>query len=108
MNILQHTLCIVWRHDTEIFLPLCIPELWQLLDCNSTFHQPDLQLETKHNMQIVGGFVCIDADQGRLYPVDRFVERLQTDAIQLGRKAFLEGWIKMLPERQGSSHQVLP
>ena len=56
---------------------------------SAALDQHDLELQAQHDVQVVGGLVGIDADEGRLHLVDGLVEVLQADAIQLGREQAL-------------------
>ena len=66
-----------------------------------------LQLKAQEDVQVVGHFVGLGADQRRLDFVDRKVENLQGYALEYG-KDFLSPLIEEPPEPQGAPHQVFP
>src|SRR5687768_5706159 len=59
-------------------------------------------------MQVICGFICVDADHGRFNLVDRLVERLYIHAIQLRGKDLFYLREEMLPERKRTAHEILP
>ena len=58
-----------------------------------------LELKAEDDVEVVRDLVRVDADQGRLNPVDAAVELLLVDAAERGRERLLKAGIEVAPER---------
>ena len=76
MDILQNTVLIIRRDDTEIGFKPFTPCLWQISNLQIAFQECQLEIETQHDMEVIGNFVCIRANEGAFHFVNRTVKRI--------------------------------
>ena len=108
MHVLQAAVAIVARGDAEVRLEARPPGLGQVLDRQPALQHGQLQLESHHDVQIVGHLVGVGADQRPLDLVDGAIERLERHALELAREGSAQLRIEMLPEAAAAPDHVLP
>jgi hypothetical protein len=72
--------------NAEVIFHAAVPGFGQIFDSQRTFHQRDFQFKAQHNVQVVGGFICFHADQGRFHLVDALEEGFFRYVFQLRRE----------------------
>ena len=108
MNILQHPLGIIGGRDAQIILHLVVPCLGKVRNDQTALHHGDLQFQAQHDVQIIGGFVRLNTDEGGFNDVDTLIKSFQADITQLTREDFLQLGVVMFPEGQAAPNQVFP
>src|SRR5208283_3172201 len=84
------------------------PSLGEIFHAQMAFEQIQLQVETHHNMKVIGDLVSIRADQGSLHLVDRAVEGLEAYMPELVRERIPQSREEMFPEDTAAAHHILP
>src|SRR5208283_5015748 len=84
------------------------PSLGEIFHAQMAFEQIQLQVETHHNMEVIGDLVSIRSDQGSLHLVDRAVEGLEAYLPELVGKHIPQSREKMFPEGAAAAHHILP
>ena len=79
MDVLHHPLSVVGRRHAQVGLHLFIPGPGQVGHPEVAPDQGPLQLEAQQDVQIVGNFIGLGADQVRPHLIDRQVKGLQGD-----------------------------
>jgi hypothetical protein len=59
-------------------------------------------------MKMIGEFIGLCPDQGRLHPVDAFVKLFQADIVQLFGKITLQQRVIRFPEWQSTANAIFP
>src|SRR5208337_3270655 len=108
MHVLQTAIAIVGWSKTEIGLHAGTPSLGKIFHAQMAFEQIQLQVETHHNMEVIGDLVGIRADQGSLHLVDRTVEGLEAYLPELVGERIPQSREKMFPEGAAAAHHILP
>ena len=108
MHVLQTAIAVVARSNAEIGLHAGAPSFGEILDAEMAFEQFQLQVETHHDMQIIGDLVGIRADQGAFNLVDRAVKGLEPCLPELIWKTIPQNRVKMLPERAAAADDIFP
>ena len=88
MHVLQHTVCVGGRCDTQVLLEARVPGFGQVFHLQLTLHQGDLELHAQHDVQVIGGFVGFHPDERGLDLIDALIEVLQGEVAELCRKYF--------------------
>lgn len=86
MNVLQTPDAIIEGRDPEISAHFFIPHFGDLLHANGTVDQSHLNLKAYDDVERVGDFICLYADQRGSRFVDRSVEIVERDFPQLLRE----------------------
>ena len=76
MRILKTAAAIIIGSYTEVSLVVFAPRTWQICDWQITIEERTLELESNDDVKIVGYFICLDANETRLYAIDAAVELL--------------------------------
>ena len=108
MDVLQAAVAIVGRRDAEILLHAGAPRLRQVFHLQPAFQQVHLEIETHHDVEIVGHLVGVGADQRAFDPVDGAIEGLRRDGAERIGEGVLQHRIKMLPEATTAPDHVFP
>src|SRR5262245_17179912 len=98
MHILEHTKGVGRWNESQVLLHPTAPELRKVTDPELTLGQPDLEFDPQHDVQVVGGFVCLDANERGLHLINGSIETLGVHPSELRRKARLQRGEEMLPE----------
>src|SRR5205823_4457508 len=96
-----------WR-DAKVGLHCCIPGLRQVRYAEAALQHFKLKIEAQHDVQIVGYFVGVGANERPRHLIDGAMERGKWNARQLLRKNSSKRWVKMLPKTAAARHHVLP
>ena len=75
MHVLQHAAAVVRRRNAQVLPILLVPRLGQIGRLKLAVEQRPLQLEADEDVQVVRGFVGLDANQRRPHVVDGEIER---------------------------------
>ena len=84
------------------------PGFGQVADGEIAFEHGQLEVESQHDVQVVGDFVGFDADQRSLDLVDCPIEGLQRHLTELFGEDGLKPGIVELPETPAAPDPVLP
>ena len=95
-------------HDVEVLAVLLVPGGGGVGRRELAAQEGLFQLEANEDVQVVGRFVGLDADERRPHVVDGEVECVEAHAAERGRKPRLGGRIKVLPEGPAAADEVLP
>ena len=108
MDVLQHAVGIVRRLDAEVAAVLFVPGGGQIGHAKIIVEQRLLQFESHEDVEVIGHFVGLGADQRGPHVVDCEIEVVERD---IGER-FVEGrlgkWIEVLPETAAAADQIFP
>ncbi|OPZ17663.1 MAG: hypothetical protein BWZ10_01160 [candidate division BRC1 bacterium ADurb.BinA364] len=108
MNVLQNSLRVVGRLDSEQFLHFGVPQRGQLGDSDFLLHQRRLDFEAQNDMQRIRRLIGFDADERRPHDVDRAIEIVGSDPRQNLRKQLGQRPEPVAPERAAAPDLILP
>jgi len=108
VNILEHTFRVVRWREAQILPHLGVPGLGEIRDSQRPLDERQLELDAKHDVQVVCRFVGLDANQRRLHTVDCRVKRAGRDAAELRRTGGLQPREEVFPEGERPADHVLP
>src|SRR5947209_12672528 len=108
VDILQYSLSVIGRFNTEIFAIFGVPETRQRLNSNISINKDLLQLEAHNDMQVVGHLICFDTYQAGLDFVQSSGKGCNIHVGKLLWKCFSYGSILTLPVWLGTSNGILP
>ena len=108
MDVLQHAVAVVGRGDAEVSFIAFAPGFGQVADGEFAFEQLQFKIEADHDVEIVGHFVGISADQRALDLVDGAVEHVERHVAELHGKSRLQLWVEVPPETTAAADEVLP
>ena len=108
MHVLQHAAAVVGRRNAQVLLIPLVPRLGQVGRLKLVVQQRPLQLEPNEDVQVVRGFVGLDANQRRPNVVDGEMERIERHVAQRRREILLGLGIEVRPERPAAADQILP
>ena len=108
MHILKTPVAIVDRSDTEIGLHARAPSFGEIFYAETPFKQIELEVEAHHNMQIIGDFIGVRANQRAFHLIDRAIESVEPYLSELIRKPILQNRVKVLPKRAAAADDIFP
>ena len=95
-----------WGHAEE-FLEFCVPSLRDVFDFELAVDELAFEREAKKDMEVVGGFVGFDPDEGVLRAIDRGEEGVEVESAEVGEE-LLCTWKPFLPEGTGAADVIFP
>ena len=107
VDVLKTTAGVIRRGESEEVLKTFVPGRGNVCHFEGAVEEAALQFEPQKNVQIVGGFVGFDADEGKLGPVDRLEKIAHGNLFEIW-KQFCGPWQPFLPEGFGAAHVVFP
>ena len=87
MDVLKHAVLVVRDLDAEVLLHPLVPHGRQVARSDMPRDQVLLELEAQDEVEAVGRFVRLDPNQGWLHLVDRAVEVVELDGIEVREQA---------------------
>ena len=108
VDVLEEAVLVVGWGDAEIALVGGPPGVGQVGDSESAFEEVQAQLEADHDMEVVGDFVGVGADEAGLDAVDGAVEGIEVDGAELVGEGLLELGVEVVPEGLASAYEVFP
>ena len=94
--------------EAEVALDSVVPRTWKVGHRQIAANHRPLQIETQHDVQVVGRLVALDADQVRPHDIHRAIEVLVGDPVHHGAEDPARHGPGPLPERTRASDLVLP
>ena len=108
MDVLQYAIPIVFCPQSQIRLVARVPRFRQISNGQLPFEQCQFKIKPEHNVQIVGDFVGICADQRAFDLINRPIKLVQRDLLELVRETLPEQRVVVLPEGAAPSDLILP
>jgi hypothetical protein len=108
MDVLEYPFRIGFRRDPQILLHLSIPQGGQIFRLNLALDQVLFDLETQHDVEIIGQLVGFHADERRLHTVDRSVKSIDIHGAQLILEGLLQYRIEEAPKGAGAPDAIFP
>ena len=108
MHVLQDAVFVVFGGNSEVAGVFVVPDFGQVTDVERSLEQPEFKLKADDDVQIVGHFVGIGADQRALYFVDGAIEGLERYVFELCWEGSLQAGVVVLPEGPRSADLVFP
>ncbi len=107
VDVLETTLRIIRHLQSESFLELLIPYPGQVPGFNFSFDQAVFDLEPQDDVQVVGEFIRLDADEARFGPIHKPRTVLGGMALEPG-KIMNRFFVPERPKLQRASDMILP
>ena len=107
MDVLHASLGVIGRRDVQQPFAHSAPCLGQIDDCERAAYQRQLKFESKHDVQVVGDLVRVDATPPALHAGDGAHKVLWAQTVHARAEPCHEGRMQVLPERESSAQVIL-
>ena len=108
MDILQTAEGVVSGTNAQQLLAELVPGFRHLIHGKTPFHQLLLDFVPQHDVQHIADLIAVGADTARLHLVDRPVELVEADSLELRGKPLLKRRPQRKQEGTATSDDVLP
>ena len=108
MNILQTAVGITIYVYSQVLLESLVPLAGNIGNFQLAAEHGSFDIESQHDMQVVGGFICLDPDKRRRRVVHRVVELFQGHILKRVSEQPVSLRKKVLPEPSRAPNLVLP
>jgi len=108
VDVLEDAVFVVGGRDAKVALVGGAPGVGQVGDGESAFEEVEAQLEADHDVEVVGDFVGVGADEAGGDGVDGVVEGVEVDGSELVGEGLLELGVEVVPEGAGAAYEVFP
>ena len=108
MGVLQTALSVGFGCDAEILFHFLVPHFGKVFNFQRTFNQRLFDFKADDDVERVGHFIGVDADEAPFYSIDGPVKVFEGKCGERFRVGLLQDGIEMFPEGQSVADEGFP